>query len=76
MSCLRTCPRCNERGYEVLKTHAYCVNCNYSPDLIDRRLSSDDLSIPAWAEKAAASKSGNTRSHFSKKAKKLTGGAA
>ena len=51
MSYLRTCPRCNDRSYEVLRTHAYCVSCNYSPDLLDRPMSSDDLSIPAWAEK-------------------------
>jgi hypothetical protein len=56
MSYLRTCPRCNERGYEVLKTHAYCVSCNYSPDLMDQPTSSDDLPIPTWAEKAAAAK--------------------
>ena len=28
---LRICPRCRTRGYEVLKTHAYCLDCNYSP---------------------------------------------
>jgi hypothetical protein len=54
MSYFRTCPRCNERGYEVLHTHAYCVNCNYSPDLLYRkRMSADDLPIPPWAAKAA-----------------------
>lgn len=54
MSYLRTCPRCYDRSYEVLKTHAYCVSCNYSPDLTDQALSSDNLPIPAWAEKLAA----------------------
>jgi hypothetical protein len=55
MSYFRTCPRCNERGYEVLHTHAYCVNCNYSPDLLYRkRMSADDLPIPPWAAKAVA----------------------
>lgn len=55
MSYFRTCPRCNERGYEVLHTHAYCVNCNYSPDLLYRkRMSADDLPIPPWAAQAVA----------------------
>ncbi len=26
------CPRCWEAAYEVLKTHCYCVNCNYCPE--------------------------------------------
>lgn len=44
------CPRCNEKSYEKLKTHSYCVCCNYSPDLDDRsELKPDDLSIPQWA---------------------------
>lgn len=58
MSYLKTCPRCNERGYEVLKTHAYCVSCNYSPDLLYRKkMSSDDLPIPEWAAKAVREQS-------------------
>lgn len=76
MSYLRTCPRCNERGYEVLKTHAYCVSCNYSPDLMDRPMSSDDLPIPAWAEKAAAAKSVRSPSQSSGEVKESAGGAA
>ena len=55
MSYFKTCPRCNERGYEVLHTHAYCVNCNYSPDLLNqKKMSADDLPIPPWAAKAVA----------------------
>lgn len=27
------CPRCSSESYETLKTHSYCVQCNYSPDL-------------------------------------------
>lgn len=76
MSYLRTCPRCNERGYEVLKTHAYCVSCNYSPDLMDRPMSSDDLPIPAWAEKAAAAKSVRSASQSSGEVEESAGGAA
>jgi hypothetical protein len=26
------CPRCTAYAYEYLRTHSYCVNCNYSPD--------------------------------------------
>ncbi len=50
MSYWRKCPRCNDRSYEVLRTHAHCVSCNYSPDLLDRPMSPDDLPIPEWAE--------------------------
>lgn len=58
MSYFKTCPRCNDRGYEVLKTHAYCVSCNYSPDLLYRKpMSSDDLPIPEWAAKAVREQS-------------------
>ena len=28
------CPRCHERSYERLATHAYCVCCDYSPELM------------------------------------------
>lgn len=76
MSNLRTCPRCNERSYEVLKTHAYCVSCDYSPDLTDQPLSSDDLPIPAWAEKAVVTKSNRVISRTSDEAEGLAGGAA
>ena len=74
MSYLRTCPRCHERGYEVLKTHAYCVSCNYSPDLMDRPMSSDDLPIPAWAEKVAAQKVRQKAEEQNDEAKPSAGG--
>lgn len=55
MSNLKTCPRCAERSYEVLKTHAYCLCCNYTPDLLSYHKSSgDDLPIPPWAAGAVA----------------------
>ncbi len=25
----QNCPRCGEHGFEKLKTHSHCVNCNY-----------------------------------------------
>ncbi|MGE3261373.1 MAG: hypothetical protein AB7K68_06310 [Bacteriovoracia bacterium] len=76
MSYLRTCPRCNERGYEVLKTHAFCVSCNYSPDLMDRPRSSDDLPIPAWAEKVAAQKSREKIAKLKDETEESVGGVA
>jgi len=39
------CPRCAERGYDRLRTHAYCVSCNYSPDF------EEELSVPPWVLK-------------------------
>jgi D-Tyr-tRNAtyr deacylase len=39
-----TCPRCGTGGLERLKTHAFCVNCNYD------EIYSDELCvIPQWA---------------------------
>lgn len=47
------CPRCNEKSYERLKTHSYCVCCNYSPDLDSyKKPTADELPIPPWAAKA------------------------
>lgn len=43
---LSYCPRCGEAAYEVLKTHAYCINCNFSPDYTD-----PEPAIPIWALK-------------------------
>ena len=38
------CPRCRTGGLETLKTHAFCVNCNYE------EIYSDELCvIPQWA---------------------------
>jgi hypothetical protein len=28
------CPRCQEKSYEILATHSYCVYCDYSPELM------------------------------------------
>ena len=42
------CPRCGFRGYEMLATHSYCIDCNYSPDLDP----SKEVEIPDWAIKA------------------------
>lgn len=38
------CPRCGEGGLETLKTHAFCVNCNYE-EIYDDEL----CVIPRWA---------------------------
>ena len=62
MSYFKTCPRCDERGYEVLHTHSYCVNCNYSPDLLDQEMvSARDLLTRLGASKASVS---SDQSHF------------
>lgn len=76
MSYLRTCPCCNDRSYEVLKTHAYCASCNYSPDLTGHSMSSDDLSIPAWAEKIVTTKGSRVTERTSPEAAAWEGGAA
>lgn len=46
---LHKCPRCQTMRYEKLKTHSYCSECNYTPDLTARQLADDDLPIPQWA---------------------------
>ncbi len=47
-----TCPRCGVGGLEILKTHAYCVNCNY-----EEIYHNDEFySIPQWALDSIASK--------------------
>lgn len=42
-----TCPRCLALGYDRTEIHAFCVDCNYSPDLA--RYNEDDQSNVAWA---------------------------
>lgn len=42
---LSVCPRCNDRGFEYLETHSYCMSCNYSPDLDDEY----QPPVPKWA---------------------------
>lgn len=47
-----TCPRCGVGGLEILKTHAYCVNCNY-----EEIYGHDEFySIPQWALDSLATK--------------------
>jgi hypothetical protein len=40
-----TCPRCGDGGLERLRTHAFCVNCNYEEVYHSGEL----CSIPQWA---------------------------
>ena len=40
-----SCPRCGDRTLDVLKTHAYCVCCLFSPDLD----AAYEESVPQWA---------------------------
>lgn len=39
-----TCPRCGTGGYETLKTHSYCVDCNYT----NMDYLSEESTIPDW----------------------------
>ena len=39
------CPRCGANGLEILKEHSYCVDCNYCPDIDERR----ERPVPEWA---------------------------
>lgn len=39
------CPRCSSESFHVLKTHSFCVDCNYSPDLHDR----EEDHVTLWA---------------------------
>ena len=39
------CPRCGQKGYDVLRTHSYCVECNFCPDLDDY-----DRVVPKWVK--------------------------
>lgn len=43
------CPRCNSRTLENLKTHSYCIDCNYCPDLSEQ---AEEKAIPDWALEA------------------------
>jgi hypothetical protein len=55
------CPRCAERGYDRLRTHAYCVSCNYSPDF------EAELSVPPWVLKYI----GETRKAYKKGSQRI-----
>ncbi len=40
----KTCPRCGTGGLETLRTHSFCVDCNYE------EIYSDELCVvPQWA---------------------------
>ena len=36
------CPRCGDQSYELLETHAHCINCNFSPE--------QDIGYLAWRD--------------------------
>ncbi len=60
-----TCPRCGEGGLERLRTHAFCVNCNYG-EIWD---SGEIVSIPDWVLQHLKRPKNNSESqiHFSPK---------
>ena len=41
---VRFCPRCGSLSFEKLRSHVYCISCNYSPDLDDHQ----EKSVPLW----------------------------
>ena len=44
---LSECPRCEELGYERLRTYAHCVNCNYFDDYSNQNTSAlDEIFLP------------------------------
>ena len=75
MSYFQKCPRCDERSYEVLKTHAYCAGCDYSPDLMNRQ-SPDNFAIPPWASNIVTAKVHSMYAKATEEANHLDGGAA
>lgn len=40
-----TCPRCGIGGFERLKSHSYCVDCNYSETPEQEGI----MAMPDWA---------------------------
>lgn len=66
----QTCPRCQMQSYEVLRTHAYCCSCNYSPDCVDYM---QDLAIPDWVYRKIEKFS---KKLIQKQLRSLVGGAA
>ena len=40
-----SCPRCGIGGFEKLRTHSHCVNCNYT----EFSGSDEMLAVPQWA---------------------------
>ncbi len=41
----KSCPRCGVGGFETLRTHAFCINCNYA----ENYQSDEFCVIPQWA---------------------------
>lgn len=53
MSKISHCPRCNEKAFEKLSTHAYCICCGYSPEtVVYRKDPVENVILPQWAREA------------------------
>lgn len=50
---LERCHRCGWKALEILETHMFCANCNYSDELAVERQT--EAPIPEWALKALES---------------------
>ena len=44
----KECNRCGSSSYENLKTHGYCIDCNYSSEA-DDPYDDNNRPIPNWA---------------------------
>lgn len=49
-----TCPRCGSASLETLRTHSYCIDCNYSP------VPEPEVPIPSWVHEYIQSTSKGT----------------
>ena len=69
---LERCNRCGWNGYENLKTHSHCTNCNFSPEADDVSGNSYAV-IPDWAIRALESSEFNdTGSETKSESKQLS----
>jgi uncharacterized OB-fold protein len=58
---LSECPRCGYESYEHLRSHSYCQECNYCPDLDWTRQPEQELSISSWAVDAFKAPASDTQ---------------
>ncbi len=59
---ISNCPRCGAGAYESLRSHSYCIDCNYSPTFSKDH----EPAIPRWAVDAINETETAVRQIFSK----------
>ena len=42
------CPRCGTQSLERFRTHTYCFDCNYCPELSPFRDLAEEAPVPDW----------------------------